>query len=126
MEKQISRGLKYTFLAHGITGLIFGLTNLLIPQQFYAMMGTPITEPTPFRMMGAAIVAFATTSWLAYRETDWDRVKIVVVMEMVWPILGTLVMLLSVIFRVVPVQDLANAIILAGFAACFTFFYVRR
>lgn len=126
MEKQISKGLKYTFLAHGILGLIFGLGDLLFPNLLESIYGSPVLDPGLYRVLGAAILAFTASSWLAYMETAWERVKIVVQMEMVWTILATLVILWVVFVEGRPMVDLGNAIVLGCFAAAFSFFYFRR
>jgi signal transduction histidine kinase len=126
MEKQISYGLRITFLVHVIVAGIFGLVFLLIPEMFGGMMGAPIKEPSTFRLLGAALVAFAASSWFAYRETVWERVKIVVQMEIVWTILGVLATLWGLMFEGLPTADWMNVLILGAFAVAFIFFYSRR
>ncbi|MGD2177921.1 MAG: hypothetical protein PVG71_08885 [Anaerolineae bacterium] len=125
MEKQISSGLKTTFLVHGVLGTIFGLFYLLIPHAWGNIIGQPIEEPALFRLLGAAILAFTTSSWLSYREEAWERVKIVVQMEIVWTILATLVTLWGLIFAGLPALEWMNAVILGGFAVAFSIFYSR-
>lgn len=125
MEKQMSFGLKTTFLVHAIVGTIFGLVFLLIPVVWGNLFGIPVPDPVLQRMMGAAILAFAASSWLAYRETAWEKVKIVVQMEIVWTILGTLLTLWGLVFAGLPVAEWMNVVILGGFAAAFSFFYSR-
>ena len=126
MEKQIPYGLKITFLVHVIVAGIFGLVFLLIPEMFGGMMGAPIKEPSTFRLVGAALVAFAASSWFAYRETVWERVKIVVQMEIVWTILGVLATLWGLMFEGLPTAYWMNVVILGAFAVAFIFFYSRR
>jgi len=75
--------------------------------------------------IGAAILGFATSSWLAYREAAWDNVKIVVQMEIVWTILGTLVALWGLLFAGFPTADWMNVVIFGGFTATFSYFYFR-
>ena len=54
----------------------------------------------------------------------WDvRVKIVVQMEAVWSILGTLAAVYGVIFGGFPVVYWTNVIIMAAFAVAFTVFH---
>ena len=123
MEKKVSSGLKTTFLAHIIIGLIVGLGMLLFPQVWAA--GVPVKEPNMYRLVGAAILGFTSGSWWAYKETAWDKVKIVVQMEIVWTILATLVILYGLLFAGLPAVGWLNAIIHACFAAAFTYFYSR-
>ena len=126
MDEQIPYGLKITFLVHVVVAGIFGLVFLLIPEMFGSMMGAPIKEPSTFRLVGAALIAFAASSWFAYRETLWERVKIVVQMEIVWTILGVLATLYGLVFEGLPVGDWMNVVILGAFAVAFIFFYSRR
>jgi hypothetical protein len=125
MEKQIPYGLKITFLVHFVVAVIFGLVFLLIPEMFGGMMGAPIKEPSTFRLVGAALIAFAASSWFAYRETVWERVKIVVQMEIVWTVLGVLATLWGLMFEGLPAADWMNVLILGAFALAFTYFYSR-
>jgi len=82
-------------------------------------------EPSTFRLVGAAMLAFAASSWLAYRQTLWDRVKIVVQIEIVWTVLGVLAMLWGLMFEGLPAADWMNVLILGAFALAFTYFYSR-
>ena len=125
MEKQISRGLHTTFLVHAVLATIFGLVYLLMPDVWGNLAGVPMHDPGWYRGIGAAILGFATSSWLAYKETTWEKVKIVVQMEIVWTILGTLVTLWGLIFAGFPTSDWLSALILGGFAAAFSYFYFR-
>jgi hypothetical protein len=126
METQISSGLKTTFLVHLIVGAITGVVLLLIPEVYGNTVNWPIADPLPFRLIGAATLGFAASSWWAYRETKWDSVKIVVQMEVFWTALGTLVLLWGLIFAGAPVFGWVHAVILAGFAIAFGAFYSRH
>ncbi len=126
MEKQVLPGLRTTFLVHAILGAIFGILYLLIPETWGNLIGWPIQEPVAYRLIGAAILGFAASSWFAYHEVPWENVKIVVEMEMVWTILGTLVMLWGLLLAGLPTIGWVNAVILGGFAVAFGFFYFRE
>ena len=125
-DKQFSAGLKYTFLVHFVVAGIFGLVFLLIPEIFGGMMGEVITDSTTYRQVGGALIAFAASSWFAWREKAWERVKIVVQMEIVWTILGAVIILYGEFFERLPAGDWMDFIILAAFAVAFIFFYSRR
>ncbi len=125
MEKQMARGLKTLFLVHFIVALIFGLIYLLLPQAWGNLVGWPVREVPPYRLIGAALLGFASASWLSYKATAWEKVKIVVQMEIIWTVLGALVMLWGLLFAAVPVAGWLNFVLLAGFAAAFAVFYAR-
>jgi hypothetical protein len=122
MEKQIPRGLKITFLVHVIVAGIFGLVFLLIPDMYAKLTGLPVQDwaMSIGRMLGATQFGFAASSWLAYKETLWERVKVVVQMEVVWNILGTLAAAYGVIFGGFPFVYWTNVVIMAAFAVAFS------
>lgn len=126
MDEQIPYGLKITFLVHFVVAGIFGAGFLLIPEMLTGMLGARAMEPTTFRLVGAAMLAFAASSWLAYRQPVWERVKIVVQAEIVWTILGVLATLYGLMFEGLPAADWMNVLILGVFAVVFIFFYSRR
>ncbi len=126
MDKQMSSGLRLTFLLHFIVALVIGLIYLLIPAPWGNLVNWPIQEPPVYRLLGAAILAFGASSWWAYRAVLWERVRIVVQTEIAWATLGTLVMLWALLFAGLPTFGWVNAIILGAFAVAFTFFYTRE
>jgi len=125
VEKQIPKGLKITFLVHFITAGIFGAGFLLIPEMLTEMLGARAMEPSTFRLVGAAMLAFAASSWLAYRQPVWEKVKIVVQIEIVWTVLGVLATLWGLMFEGLPAADWMNVVILGAFAVAFAAFYYR-
>jgi hypothetical protein len=125
MDKQISSGLKTTFLIHFVVAGIFGLVLLLVPRMWGNLAGLEIVKTAIYRLVGAALLGFAASSWLAYKETVWERVRIVVQMEIVGSALGALVILWGLAFEGLPPLEWMNVVILAGFAIAFAFFYSR-
>jgi hypothetical protein len=121
--KKISRGLKITFLAHFFVGLIFGFIDLLIPGQWGNLTNWPVQDPTMYRLVGAAILAFTASSILAYRQTDWEKVILIVRTEIIWIALATLVFLVGLIFGDAPAIAWLYALLMASFCAAFSLFY---
>lgn len=64
MDKQISSGLKKMFLLHFIVGIVFGLMFLLFPIVYGNVVDWKVRDPGAFRLVGAAMLGFATTSLL--------------------------------------------------------------
>ncbi len=126
MEKQISTGLRTTFLLHFIVALVFGLVYLLIPEIFGSLVGWQIQDTAVFRLLGVAVLGFGLSSWLAYRTDAWEKVRIIVQQEIFWTVLGTLVTLIALLSGALPAIGWLNAIILAAFGAAFIVFYRRH
>ena len=123
---KISAGLKMLFLVHFVVGLVFGLPLLLIPGIYMAWFGMFVPDVEPYRMVGAAILAFAASSWFCYQAAEWDKVKIVVQAEIVWTVLATLALLYGLLFARQPAAEWINAILMAGFAGAFIYFYSKQ
>ena len=126
MNAEIPRGLKIIFLAHFIVALIFGLAFLLLPGPTGSLYGIPMPEMEIYRLLGAALLGYAASSWLGYQASAWESVRIVVFMEMLWTLLGTLVMLYALIFSGFPALGWINAVIFAAFCVAFSWYYYQQ
>ena len=127
MEKQITPGLKYTFLVHGIMMTMFAFIYLFIPVLWGELTGCLSNQvPQVFRLFGTAILGFAISSFLAFREISWDKVKIVAQMNCIITVLFSIVILLGLFF-----WDLPGGIawmyfvVMSGFAIAFNVFYFK-
>ena len=127
MEKQITAELRYTFLVHGIMMSIFAFTYLFIPVLWGDLTGCLSNQvPQVFRLFGTAILGFAISSFLAFRETSWDKVKIVAQMECIITILFPIVILLGLLLWDLPVIAWMYFVVLSGFAIAFNVFYFKE
>jgi amino acid transporter len=102
------------------------LIFLVVPQFWATLFGQSIVDVGVYRVLGAAILAFGASSWWAYRENLWERVKLLTEMEMVWTILGALVTVYALLFENMIVAGWIMAITLVLFAVVFAYFYVRE
>lgn len=128
MEKTIAPGLKTAFLAGSIIAGIYGLIYVLVPEAYQKVIGVPIKQPTEttvFREFGVALLALAFGSWLAFRQTSVDKVKIMLQVITVWMVLGALVMLGSLLFTELPAIYWLYEVIFAGFAIALGVLYPR-
>jgi len=126
MERVVSRGLRITFLVSVIIFAVMGLITLLMPQLLGTMAGVKILEPETFRTVGAAMLAFATGSALAYRQKSWEKVKIIVIMEIVFGVLAALALIWGLITGALPVSDWSNVVITGGLTVAFIVFYFKK
>src|SRR5512139_910413 len=98
----MSRGLKITFLAHAFVGLAFGLVLCLVPATWATLSNWVPFDATVTRLYGATLLGLFVSSWLGYRATRWDEVRIVVQMEIAITVLGGLVGPYSALFAGAP------------------------
>jgi hypothetical protein len=123
---KISSGLKTLFLVHFVLGLVFGLSYVFIPGMFMGWFGMALKDEFPYRIVGAAILAFSASSLYCYQAAEWERVKIVVQAEIVWTVLSAVLGLYGIFFTGLPTTEWVNVIIMAGFAAAFIYFYNKK
>ena len=120
MKGQTSKVLRITILVYAISWAVYGLLHVVSPE----MMGAK--DPPIERILGAAIVAFAFGAGLAYLERAWDRVKIVVLMQVAWMTLYTITMAWGILVGGITADAWPPTIIGAVFAVLLTAFYIRE
>jgi hypothetical protein len=124
MEKQISSGLKTTMLIHTILNGFSGLTFLLAPTMWEGLVGWPMGDPA-YRLIGATVLGQVAGTALAYREKAWERIRIVVQMQILWLVLGALAVLWGLVFGGFPAIVWGDVVVLVGLAVAFVVFYPR-
>lgn len=126
MGTPMASGLKGVFLVHFIVAGLFGLVLLFGPDIFGSLAAWPIKDQAAYRLIGAAMVGYGASSWFAFRQTEWEAVRIVVLSEIVWTSLGALVMLWGMLYAGMPAFGWVITALFAAFAIAFTFFNGRR
>jgi membrane associated rhomboid family serine protease len=120
MDGQTSRGLRILLLLYTLYSVFYGAIHVISPELVGAI------DPAIERVLGAAVLAFAFGAGLAYRETTWDKVKIVVLVQAVWMILYTLTMVWGLLTGGIIAMAWGAAIIGAVFAVLLIIFYLRE
>jgi hypothetical protein len=80
--------LKFIFLVHTIVALAIGAPLLIIPGRFLGWLGWAPVEPVINRILGAALLALAWSSFRGWRATDKAQVAFLVEMETAFTVLG--------------------------------------
>jgi hypothetical protein len=127
MEKQVAPGLRYTFLAHGVMMTIFALNYIFTPVLWGDLTGCLSNQvPQVFRLFGTAILGYAISSFLSYRETLLEKVKIVAQMNCVITALFPIMLVLCLLFWDLPSIGWMYFVVMLGFAVAFNYFYFQR
>jgi hypothetical protein len=120
MTGQTSKGLRIVILVYAIYSVIYGLIHVISPEMVGAV------DPAVERVLGAAVLAFAFGAGLAYLERAWDRVRIVVLVQVAWMILYTITMAWGILAGGIAAMAWPAVIIGAIFAVLLTILYVRE
>jgi len=104
---EISSRLRWTFLIHAIVSAVLGAALWLIPGRTLILLGWvqetvvlpesdlvvpggTFVDPLITRLMGAALLALALSSYQGWRAGKWSQVSLLVQMETLFCLLGTL------------------------------------
>jgi len=85
----MSKSLKYTFLIHVIVSLIFGAALLLAPGRFLGLFGWAPIDPLISRLLGAALLALAWSSYRSWGASSYEQVSVLVEMEVIFTVFGS-------------------------------------
>ena len=126
MTTEIKPNFKYIFLAHFFIALILGVALLIFPLWFAETIKWPSDELYFTRLTGALMLGFGVGSLLAFRETEWERVELIVLSEITWLLLGIAVNIYG-IFAVTQVFMIwVNIILLIGILCAFGWMYLKH
>jgi O-antigen/teichoic acid export membrane protein len=86
----MSKALKVTFGVHAVVALLFGAPLLIAPGRFLGVFGWAPIDPLISRLLGAAMLALAWSSFLGYRTTESSLEKSFIQIEVVYTVLGAI------------------------------------
>ena len=119
----MSKGLKITFLLHTIACLIIGGAMFLVPAQFLALVSWPTPDPGLTQLYGAALLALGISSWLGYKATHPEEVRILVEMEIAFTVIGSVAALYQALRPGAPAFLWIILAIWVPFAVAWGYFY---
>ena len=125
-EQNISKFLKYVFLASGLAAFIFGITFILIVEVYYNLLGWQDQDPLFARVLGAALIGLGILQWLSYREKKWENVKNVVIMMIVWHVLGAIITILGQFVFNLPLGNLIHIIVFIIFSIAYIYAFILQ
>ena len=85
----MSKSLRYTFLIHVVVSLIFGAALLLAPGRFLGVFGWAPIDPLISRLLGAALLALAWSSYRGWGASSYEQVSVLVEMEVIFTVFGS-------------------------------------
>jgi len=123
-ENTISKYLKYVFLASGLAAFIFGLTFIFFVETYYSLLSWPYQDPLFARVLGAALIGLGILQWLSYREKNWENVRNLVIMMIVWHVLGAIVSISGQFLFNLPLGNLVHIIVFIVFSIAYIYAFI--
>jgi hypothetical protein len=127
MNHEMPSGLRNTFLIHSIAMAFFAGIYMFFPVLWGNWTGCLSNRvPQVYRLWGLTILGYAITSFLACRETTWEKVQIVAQMERIISALFPVALLLALLFWDLPAIGWMPLVVMSGFAIAFNVCYPRN
>ncbi|MFX1497531.1 MAG: hypothetical protein ACFFBH_08395 [Promethearchaeota archaeon] len=96
MPTQILKGLKIVLLVELAVWVVFGVLLTFFIQYFVTWFNWPDYDPTAGRYTGVIFLSLAFITFIVYREKDWERIEIFIILDIVICITGGIIQLLGV------------------------------
>ena len=109
------KALRYTFLAHGVVAVLCGAPLLLAPGRFLGWIGWGPIDPILSRLLGAALLALAWSSYRGATATD-SPLSGLIELEAVFTVLGCVGLLRHLIAARYPAMVWITFAVFAVFA----------
>jgi hypothetical protein len=103
-EMTMSKALRITFMIHAGVSVVCGLLLLIIPGRTLLFLGWAPIDPLLGRVLGAALLALAWSSFRGWQATERAQVRIVVELEAVFAALACAGLLRHLLFAHYPLM----------------------
>jgi len=122
----MAKELKYAFLIHAVVALVFGAPLLIMPGHFLAWFGWAPVDPILSRVLGAALLALAWSSYRGWRAKERAQVSVLLEMEVAYTVLGAIGVLRHLLVANYPWPVWLLFAVLAIFALVWLYFLFRK
>jgi hypothetical protein len=120
----MSNGLRTTFWVHALVAIVFGFGYIFVPEFVTGLFNIELGDPFLAQLYGAATIALGFSSILAAMSKTFERVDIVLQMEVVYTLLAVLGGLYAIFFAQASALLWIGVAIFAIFLVAFGYYYV--
>jgi hypothetical protein len=122
----MTKALRTTFLVHSIVFVLVGAALLLFPGRVLVLLNWTPIEPIVVRLLGAALLGLAWSSYRGWRATQRSQVAIVLELEAAFAVLGCIGLLRHLLTSRWPLIVWVVFAVLLAFAVAWIVLLVRR
>jgi len=122
---EILKGLKYTFLVEALVLLLFGIFFVFFIDTYVVLFEWPYLDPIAGHYIGAFVLGVAVCDLLAFRETNWEKIELFVILHMIWLLIASVIFIWGLITDYTW-SVLFNAFLQWIFLIAFVFFYFKH
>lgn len=122
----MARWIKVLFLVHMVVAAVPGALLLIAPGRFLDWLGWAPVDPLLSRVLGAALLALAWSSFRGWRASGWSQVVVVIEMEVAFTLLGAIGLLRHLVIANYPWMVWTLLAILAAFAVAWVVAWLKH
>ena len=95
---EISKEMKIVLIVNMVVALIYGITHLLFPEGMHTLDDAPFFDPHFWRLFGGALTAIGITFLLGLLNGEWNNIKILFQLAIIFLIITAVVNLTSFLY----------------------------
>jgi len=126
MTEEILKMTKIVFILQAIVGMVFGLFFVLGAEIFFNLYSWPYEAPVFCRLLGIDFIALAFLLLLSYRETEWEKVKNIVMFSIVWTVLNSIGFIILHFVFTLPPLNWSNIALYILFAVLYCYIFLQQ
>ena len=127
---KIAKHLKIVLLINAIIGLIFAFLYLAFSYLYLPFIQWPFYDPYYSWSFGGTLLVLSLFSLLAIKKTEWEQIKIIVELIIVWQLMILILNIISLILIPAPITSLIstwiNNFILIILIIANLYFYIKQ
>ena len=105
---KIAKHLKIVLLINAIIGLIFAFLYLAFSYLYLPFIQWPFYDPYYSWSFGGTLLVLSLFSLLAIKKTEWEQIKIIVELIIVWQLMILILNIISLILIPAPITSLIS------------------
>ncbi len=122
----MSKSLRYLFAVHAVVSVLFGAALLAAPGRFLGLFGWAPVDPLLTRVLGAALLALAWSSYRAYRAAERRQAALLIELEAAFCVLAVAGLLRQMLGSYYPWCAWTRVGVYAAFAVVWIWALVRK
>jgi hypothetical protein len=126
MSQEILKSLKIVLLVEAVLFVVFGIFFTFFIDAYVELFDWPEKDPTAGRFIGVIFLSFAFISVIVWREKEWERIELLVILNILIVILGAIIQIIGVFLDETGWAGWLNFAIMLTFFILLMFYYILQ
>ena len=126
MSQEILKSLKIVLLIEAVLFVVFGIFFTFFIEAYVKVFMWPDLDPTAGRFIGVIFLSFAFVGVLIWREKEWERIELLVILNILITILGAIIQIIGIFLDETGWAGWLNFAIMLTFFVLLLFYYILQ